>query len=51
MNLTDKFCPLCNVPLQIINDETYRYDPLVSVEVVEYSCPSCGYEEKVEYLK
>lgn len=46
-----RFCPLCRSSLQIAVNETFKYDPVLSVEEILYKCPVCGHEEKVEYLR
>jgi len=48
--LENKICPYCNGILEIKNNETYNYDPIVFVEVTSYFCPICGHEEEIEHL-
>lgn len=44
-------CPLCEARLEIEDTETVCYDPIVSLEVVSYRCPACGYRKSTELMK
>lgn len=49
--MKEELCPRCSSALDIKDRESYHYDPLVSVDVLLYHCPACGYEKSEEYLR